>query len=54
MEYKTSELKAFGSLTELTLGNGGSCLDGTGLNNQVGGGLQDQGPPQPGTCGASG
>ena len=40
MEYKTPALKRFGTLSSLTLGQGGSCTDGFGLNNitQFGGG----------------
>jgi len=38
MQYSTPSVRFLGSLTELTLGHGGSSLDGTGLNNQRGGG----------------
>lgn len=41
MEYKTPELKTLGSLTGLTLGMNGSSPDGGGLNNQLGGGNDD-------------
>jgi len=52
MEYKTPELRALGSFAGLTMGAGGSCPDGNGNNNQVGGGL-DNNPGDPGTCGPS-
>lgn len=39
MEYKTPQFSSLGSLTTLTLGMGGSCLDGGSRNNnQLGGG----------------
>lgn len=39
MEYTPPVLRSLGSLAELTLGMGGSCLDGGGRNNtQLGGG----------------
>jgi hypothetical protein len=39
MEYTTPELRELGSFAELTLGSGGSCLDGAARNNnQLGGG----------------
>jgi hypothetical protein len=39
MEYMTPELRELGSFAELTLGTGGSCLDGAARNNnQLGGG----------------
>lgn len=41
LHYSVPSLIDLGSLTELTLGNGGSSLDGTGLNNQRGGGNDD-------------
>jgi hypothetical protein len=40
MKYEKPRLRSLGSLTELTLGNGGSCLDGNGENDQFGGGLE--------------
>lgn len=36
--YHTPTLTHLGSLTDLTLGHGGSSLDGQGLANQTGGG----------------
>ena len=48
MQYQTPELRVLGTLSELTLGQNGSCPDGGGLNNtQLGGGFT------PG-CGKSG
>ena len=45
MEYKTPEVKNLGSLSDLTLGMGGSSLDGNGRNNtQLGGGNDGTGP----------
>ena len=41
LQYSVPSLIELGSLTELTLGNGGSSLDGTGLNTQTGGGNDD-------------
>lgn len=39
MEYTTPELRKLGSFASLTLGTGGSCLDGGARNNnQLGGG----------------
>lgn len=38
LQYKVPTLSYLGSLAELTLGNHGSTLDGTGLNTQTGGG----------------
>jgi hypothetical protein len=43
--YKKPELRRLGSFSQLTLGAGGSCPDGNGNNNQVGG---------MSTCGVSG
>ena len=40
-KYSTPEFRSLGSLTGLTLGQGGSCMDGTGEINQFGGGLED-------------
>lgn len=37
MNYSTPQLKSLGSLASLTLGNNGSCPDGNGNNNQLGG-----------------
>ena len=47
MEYITPELRALGSFASLTLGSGGSCLDGGARNNnQLGGGdIGVNGPP---------
>lgn len=36
LQYSAPTLRYLGSLTELTLGHGGSSLDGTGLNDQKG------------------
>ena len=39
MTYQSPRLTSLGSLSSLTLGTGGSCLDGGGRNNdQLGGG----------------
>ena len=39
MKYTTPTLTSLGSLASLTLGMGGSCLDGGAMNNtQLGGG----------------
>ena len=44
MEYKTPEVKNLGSLSDLTLGMGGSSLDGACQNNdQLGGGFTGTG-----------
>jgi hypothetical protein len=40
--YEKPRLRSLGSLRTLTQGNGGSCLDGNGENDQRGGGLQEQ------------
>jgi len=55
MEYNTPELRHLGSLASLTLGMGGSCLDGNSRNNtQLGGGFEDGGGDnKPGDCGPS-
>lgn len=45
--YSAPKLSHLGSLTELTLGHGGSSLDGTGLANQKGFG-NDANPAVPG------
>ena len=37
MEYKTPTLKRFGTLSSLTLGQGGSCPDGNTNVTQMGG-----------------
>ena len=47
MQYTTPELRALGSLSVLTLGNGGSSLDGDGLNDQRGGGNDGPSDPTP-------
>lgn len=39
--YEKPRLVRLGEVSNLTLGNGGSSLDGTGLNNQLGGGNDD-------------
>ena len=49
MEYSTPELRSLASLSYLTLGAGGSTLDGTGLNNQRGKGNDDQDDGGPNT-----
>jgi hypothetical protein len=36
MKYTTPEFRMLGSLSTLTLGHGGSSLDGDGLNDQRG------------------
>lgn len=41
LQYSSPILSSLGSLTELTLGHGGSSLDGTGLANQKGFGNDD-------------
>ena len=41
MEYTTPQFANLGSLAALTLGHGGSSLDGFGLNVQKGGGNDD-------------
>ena len=47
MIYTTPRLESLGSLASLTLGMGGSCLDGGSRNNtQLGGGLET-------SCGAN-
>ena len=39
MNYTTPQLRSLGSFASLTLGMGGSCMDGGGRNNtQLGGG----------------
>ena len=38
MEYSTPELRVLGSFAGLTMGNNGSCPDGGGENDQLGGG----------------
>ncbi len=43
--YRTPKLRRLGSLSSLTLGMNGSCPDGNGNNNQLGG---------MSTCGVSG
>lgn len=55
MEYTTAKLTNLGSFAALTLGMGGSCLDGGSRNNtQKGGGFQDAGGNNnPGSCGQS-
>ena len=46
MEYKTPEVKNLGSLSDLTLGMGGSSMDGHCRNNvQLGGGNDLTGHP---------
>jgi hypothetical protein len=47
MMYEAPEFRHLGSLTLLTLGSGGSTLDGTCLNNQRGKGNDDTGPKNP-------
>lgn len=44
MEYRTPELTKLGSLTELTLGHGGSSLDGSCLTTQRGKGNDGTNP----------
>ncbi len=54
MDYETPVLRVLGTFGGLTMGHGGSCPDGTGLNNQVGGGDVNQpgsGPGGPVECG---
>ncbi len=54
MEYFTPELRALGAFADLTKGQGGSCPDGGGQNDQVGGGDVNQpgsGPGGPVECG---
>lgn len=46
MEYRTPRLTSLGSLSSLTLGQNGSCPDGSGLNNTQLGGMSG--------CGVSG
>jgi len=36
--YVSPSLKCYGSVVELTLGNGGTSIDGNGLRSQSGGG----------------
>lgn len=54
MDYSKPELRSLGSLAALTLGNNGSCPDGNGENDQVGGGFQGPGGPSNVGCGPSG
>ena len=50
MEYVTPELRKLGSFASLTLGTGGSCLDGGARNNnQLGGGDINEPGSGPGT-----
>ena len=44
MQYTKPELTELGSLADLTLGNGGSSFDGTGLVDQRGTGNNGNGP----------
>ncbi len=55
MKYTTPALTNLGSLASLTLGMGGSCLDGGARNNnQLGGGFEDGGGDnKAGNCGPS-
>ena len=52
MRYMTPELRELGSFASLTLGNNGSCPDGNGENDQVGGGVVGGAGTEP--CGSSG
>ena len=48
MDYSTPQLRTLGSLTDLTLGTGGSSLDGGARNNtQRGSGNDGRGPATP-------
>ena len=48
MKYITPELRALGSLADLTLGAGGSSLDGgCKISDQLGGGNDGTGPSCP-------
>ncbi len=47
MVYKTPTLKRFGTLSSLTLGQGGSCPDGGGMNVTQVGGMSDCGQSGP-------
>jgi hypothetical protein len=46
MRYEKPKLRMLGSLTSLTMGQGGSCPDGASRNNDQLGGMSD--------CGVSG
>lgn len=42
MKYESPKIVRMGSFTDLTLGQGGTSLDGNGQFNQTGGGNDDQ------------
>ena len=51
-EYITPEVRMLGTFAGLTMGNNGSCPDGNGENDQVGGGVVGGAGTDP--CGSSG
>lgn len=50
MEYTTPQFAELGSLAALTLGHGGSSLDGSCMNTQLGGGNDGVVGTSGGTC----
>ena len=50
MEYTTPQFAELGSLAALTLGSGGSSLDGSCMNTQEGGGNNNRPNTSGGTC----